>query len=74
MARQVILQESFDSMDGTTVAQKPVWQVETGGFSNGGTLATAGNLVFQGLADGYFHARIRQMKAGTFGISMPASS
>jgi len=33
-----------------------VWQVETPGVSNGGTLATAGDLVFQGLADGYFHA------------------
>ncbi len=36
--------------------QQAVWQVETAGISNGGTLATAGNLVFQGLADGYFHA------------------
>jgi quinohemoprotein ethanol dehydrogenase len=38
------------------VAQKLVWDVKTRGISNGGTLATAGNLVFQGLADGYFHA------------------
>jgi quinohemoprotein ethanol dehydrogenase len=30
--------------------------VETPGVSNGGTLATAGNLVIQGLADGYLHA------------------
>lgn len=36
--------------------QKAVWQVETAGISNGGTLATAGNLVFQGLADGHLHA------------------
>jgi quinohemoprotein ethanol dehydrogenase len=35
---------------------KTVWQVETPGISNGGTLATAGGLVFQGLADGYLHA------------------
>jgi quinohemoprotein ethanol dehydrogenase len=38
------------------VAKKPVWQVETMGVSNGGALATRGDLVFQGLADGYFHA------------------
>ena len=38
------------------VAKRIVWQVESPGISNGGTLATAGNLVFEGLADGYFHA------------------
>jgi len=38
------------------VAKRVVWEVETPGVSNGGTLATAGNLVFQGLADGYLHA------------------
>jgi quinohemoprotein ethanol dehydrogenase len=38
------------------VAKRVVWKVETPGVSNGGTLATAGNLVFQGLADGYLHA------------------
>ena len=38
------------------LAKRAVWQVETPGISNGGTLATAGNLVFQGLADGYLHA------------------
>jgi quinohemoprotein ethanol dehydrogenase len=36
--------------------RKVVWKVETAGVSNGGTLATAGNLVIQGLADGYLHA------------------
>ena len=36
--------------------QRAVWHVDTKGISNGGTLATAGNLVFQGLADGYLHA------------------
>ena len=36
--------------------QRAAWQIETPGASNGGTLATAGNLVFQGLADGYLHA------------------
>jgi quinohemoprotein ethanol dehydrogenase len=38
------------------VAKKIVWQVESPGVSNGGSLATAGDLVFQGLADGYVHA------------------
>jgi quinohemoprotein ethanol dehydrogenase len=38
------------------IARRIVWQVETAGISNGGTLATAGGLVFQGLADGYVHA------------------
>jgi quinohemoprotein ethanol dehydrogenase len=38
------------------VAKRVVWSVETPGVSNGGTLATAGDLVFQGLADGYLHA------------------
>jgi quinohemoprotein ethanol dehydrogenase len=33
-----------------------IWQVETAGVSNGGTLSTGGDLVFQGLADGYLHA------------------
>ncbi|MDY0036885.1 MAG: PQQ-dependent dehydrogenase, methanol/ethanol family [Zoogloea oleivorans] len=36
--------------------QKVVWQVDTPGFWNGGTMATAGNLVFQGQADGLFNA------------------
>ena len=36
--------------------QRAAWQIETAGISNGGTLVTAGNLVFQGLADGYLHA------------------
>ena len=38
------------------IAKHVVWQVETAGVSNGGTLATGGDLVFQGLADGYLHA------------------
>jgi quinohemoprotein ethanol dehydrogenase len=38
------------------IAKRIVWQVETPGISNGGTLATGGNLVFEGLADGYLHA------------------
>ncbi len=38
------------------VAQKPRWTVEHPGPANGGTLATAGNLVFQGTAGGEFRA------------------
>ena len=34
------------------VSQKPVWKVPTFGGWNGGVLATAGNLVFQGQIDG----------------------
>ncbi|HAU21649.1 MAG TPA: PQQ-dependent dehydrogenase, methanol/ethanol family [Erythrobacter sp.] len=38
------------------VAQKEAWRVEYPGPSNGGTLSTAGNLVFQGTAGGEFRA------------------
>jgi quinohemoprotein ethanol dehydrogenase len=38
------------------VARRVVWSVETPGVSNGGALASGGDLVFQGLADGHFHA------------------
>lgn len=38
------------------VAQKEVWRVEQASPWNGGTLTTAGNLVFQGTADGRFVA------------------
>jgi quinohemoprotein ethanol dehydrogenase len=38
------------------VAQKEVWRVELPNPKSGGTLATAGNLVFQGRADGKFSA------------------
>lgn len=38
------------------VAQKEVWRVEHPGPSNGGTMSTAGNLVFQGTAGGEFRA------------------
>ncbi|HEX6162003.1 MAG TPA: PQQ-dependent dehydrogenase, methanol/ethanol family, partial [Vicinamibacterales bacterium] len=38
------------------VARKPRWAVEYGNYWNGGTLATAGNLVFQGTAAGDFIA------------------
>jgi quinohemoprotein ethanol dehydrogenase len=38
------------------VTQKEAWRVPYPGPSNGGTLATAGNLVFQGTAGGEFRA------------------
>lgn len=38
------------------VAQKPRWKVPDATLFNGGTAVTAGNLVFQGTADGWFHA------------------
>ncbi|MGO9425792.1 MAG: PQQ-dependent dehydrogenase, methanol/ethanol family [Steroidobacteraceae bacterium] len=38
------------------MTQKEVWSIETPGISEGGTLATAGNLVIQGRADGHLHA------------------
>jgi quinohemoprotein ethanol dehydrogenase len=38
------------------VAQKEIWSIESAGISEGGTLATAGNLVIQGRADGHLHA------------------
>ena len=38
------------------IARKPRWTVEYGNYWNGGTLATAGNLVFHGTASGDFHA------------------
>lgn len=38
------------------VAQKEVWRVQNKNLWNGGTLATAGGLVFQGTAEGTFNA------------------
>jgi len=38
------------------VSQKEAWSVQHGTLWNGGTMATAGGLVFQGTADGWFRA------------------
>jgi quinohemoprotein ethanol dehydrogenase len=38
------------------IAQKEVWRAKRGTFWNGGTLVTAGNLVFQGSGDGTLKA------------------
>ena len=57
---------------------RKVWEVPTPGPHNGGTLATAGDLVFQGLADGYLHAysaqdgeRLWSFFAGTAVVGTP---
>src|SRR3546814_1242167 len=56
------------------VAQKPRWKVHHDFLWNGGVLSTAGNLVFQGTADGYFTAydaesgkQLWQFNAGQIG-------
>ena len=38
------------------LTSQPAWEVQHSGAWNGGTLSTAGNLVFQGTADGKFEA------------------
>jgi quinohemoprotein ethanol dehydrogenase len=62
------------------VQQKQRWQVPLDTLWNGGTLATAGNLVFQGAADGYFSGydaasgkRLWQFNAGLGIIGAPIS-
>ena len=56
-----IKQAILDSVQGKLVAweprqQKPAWVLKRPGPWNGGTLATAGNLVFEGTAGGNFEA------------------
>ncbi|HMK87150.1 MAG TPA: PQQ-dependent dehydrogenase, methanol/ethanol family [Steroidobacteraceae bacterium] len=60
------------------VAQKAAWRVPLDTIWNGGTLATAGNLAFQGAADGLLSAydavtgkRLRQFDAGMGIIAAP---
>jgi len=62
------------------VQQKEVWRVEHVSPWNGGTLATAGNLVFQGTADGRFvayHAKtgekLWETATGTGVVAGPAT-
>jgi quinohemoprotein ethanol dehydrogenase len=62
------------------VRQKAVWRVQHDYIWNGGVLATAGNLVFQGAADGYFSAydattgqRVWRFPAGMGIIAAPMS-
>jgi mono/diheme cytochrome c family protein len=60
------------------VAQKPRWRVEHPTIWNGGTLTTAGNLVFQGTGDGRFVAYradtgavVRELNVGSPIIAAP---
>jgi quinohemoprotein ethanol dehydrogenase len=60
------------------VKQRASWQQPTPGPHNGGTLATAGDLVFQGQADGYVMAydaatgrRLWQVYVGTAALGTP---
>jgi len=62
------------------VAQKEVWRVEHVSPWNGGTLTTAGNLVFQGTADGRFVAyqaktgkKVWETPTGTGVIAAPST-
>jgi len=62
------------------VAQKEAWRQQHGLPWNGGTLATAGNLVFQGTADGRFvayraddGAKLWETATGTGVIAAPVS-
>jgi quinohemoprotein ethanol dehydrogenase len=62
------------------VTQKEAWRVQHDELWNGGTLATAGDLVFQGTADGLFSAynaksgeRLWKFNAGLGIISAPMS-
>ncbi len=62
------------------VAQKEAWRVEQVSPWNGGTLATAGNLVFQGTADGRFiaynaksGAKLWETAVGTGVVAAPST-
>jgi quinohemoprotein ethanol dehydrogenase len=62
------------------VAQKEVWRAEYVAPWNGGTLTTAGNLVFQGTADGRFiaydaksGAKLWETATGTGVVAAPAT-
>lgn len=62
------------------VAQKEAWRIKHDHLWNGGTLTTAGGLVFQGLADGWFNAydgssgeRLWRFDAGLGIIGAPIS-
>jgi len=62
------------------VTQKEVWRVQNANLWNGGTLTTAGSLVFQGTAEGMFNAynavdgkRLWQFNAGLGIVGAPMS-
>ena len=60
MATEYVLSEPDDGTGGLVaydpVAQEERWRVQYSGVWNGGTLTTAGNLVFHATADGEFYA------------------
>jgi quinohemoprotein ethanol dehydrogenase len=76
-----------DPLDGTgallawdPVHQRQAWKVQLGALWNGGALSTAGGLVFQGTADGYFSGydasqgrRLWHFNAGLGIIAAPIS-
>jgi quinohemoprotein ethanol dehydrogenase len=58
----IVLKKALSSFQGRLtawdpVAQKEVWSVPHSSLQNGGVLATAGKLVFQGTGEGKFEAR-----------------
>ena len=62
------------------VNQKQVWKIQHDHFWNGGTLATASDIIFQGTADGWFNAyratsgeRLWRFDAGLGIIAAPMS-
>jgi len=84
LAMQPVMEDPEDGK-GALVAYDPVtqtvrWKVQHDFMWNGGTLTTAGNLVFQGTADGYFSAynaedgkRLWRFNAGLGIIAPPIS-
>ena len=55
------------------VAQREVWHADLPDPKSGGTLTTAGNLVFQGRADGKLSSPIARPMANCYGNSTPES-
>ena len=56
------------SSHGIPVKQQPLWAVPTPGAFSGGVLSTAGELVFQGQADGYHHCLFRGRRPSRVGV------
>jgi quinohemoprotein ethanol dehydrogenase len=62
------------------IKQKPIWKIQHAFYWNGGVMSTAGGLVFQGTADGWFSAydastgeRLWRFNAGLGIIAAPIS-
>lgn len=76
--KQESMQERLIAWD--PIAKKERWGVPLKGFMNGGTLTTAGNLVFQGTSDGRFVAynattgdTLKELDIGTGIVAAPMS-